>query len=50
LTAVSSTGQVLKTVPCGVFPRDLRFLPDGKTLVAAEFGSRDIRLVPTDGI
>jgi DNA-binding beta-propeller fold protein YncE len=49
LTAVSPQGAVLRTVPSGRFPRDLRFLPDGKTLVAAVFGSRAVQFVPTDG-
>jgi hypothetical protein len=40
---------VLWSVPSGRFPRDLRFLPDGKTLVAAVFGSRAVQFVPTDG-
>jgi DNA-binding beta-propeller fold protein YncE len=48
LTAVSPAGQVLRTVPSGVFPRDIRFLPDGKTLVVAEYDSRAVQFVPTD--
>jgi DNA-binding beta-propeller fold protein YncE len=48
LTAVSASGQVLRTVPSGLFPRDLGFLPDGKTLVVAQFISQAIQFVPTD--
>jgi len=48
LTAVSPSGAVVRTVPSGRFPRDLRFLPDGKTLVVAEFGSQAVQFVPTD--
>jgi DNA-binding beta-propeller fold protein YncE len=48
LTAVSPSGQVLRTAATGVFPRDIRFLPDGKTLVVAEYGSRAVQFVPTD--
>ncbi len=48
LTAVSPTGEVLRTVATGVFPRDIGFLPDGKTLVVAQFDSRAVQFVPTD--
>ena len=48
LTAVSPDGKVLRTAPTGVFPRDLSFLPDGKTLVVAQFISQAIQFVPTD--
>lgn len=34
-----------QVMPSGRFPRDLRFLPDGKTLVAAVFGSSQLQLV-----
>jgi hypothetical protein len=44
-TAVSPGGALLRTVPSGRFPRDL---PDGKTLVVAEFGSQAVQFVPTD--
>ena len=33
-------------LPSGRFPRDLRFLPDGRTLVVAVFGSSQLQLVP----
>jgi DNA-binding beta-propeller fold protein YncE len=48
LTAVSPSGQVLRTVPTGIFPRDIGFLPDGKTLVVAQYESRAVQFVPTD--
>jgi DNA-binding beta-propeller fold protein YncE len=48
LTAVSPTGQVLRTVATGAFPRDLSFLPDGKTLVVAQYESQAVQFVPTD--
>jgi DNA-binding beta-propeller fold protein YncE len=38
------TPVVLKS---GAFPRDLRFLPDGKTLVVGVFGSNAVQLIPT---
>lgn len=34
-------------VASGRFPRDLRFLPDGRTLVVAVFGSQAVQLAPT---
>ena len=37
-------------VPSGRFPRDLRFLPDGRPLVVAVFGSQTVQLVPTPSI
>jgi DNA-binding beta-propeller fold protein YncE len=36
--------SLILTRPAGGFPRDLRFLPDGKTLVSAEFSSSRIVL------
>jgi DNA-binding beta-propeller fold protein YncE len=48
LTVVSPAGQVLRTAATGLFPRDIRFLPDGKTLVVAQYGSRAVQFVPTD--
>lgn len=48
LTEVSPSGQVLRTVATGVFPRDLSFLPDGKTLVVAQFDSQAVQFVRTD--
>jgi DNA-binding beta-propeller fold protein YncE len=48
LTAVSPTGQVLRTMATGAFPRDLSFLPDGKTLVVAQYESQAIQFLPTD--
>jgi len=45
---VSPSGQVLRTVASGLFPRDLSFLPDGRTLVVAQFESQAIQFVPTD--
>jgi DNA-binding beta-propeller fold protein YncE len=48
LTAVSPAGAVLRTVATGVFPRDLSFLPDGKTLVVAQYDSLAVQFVPTD--
>jgi DNA-binding beta-propeller fold protein YncE len=43
----TADGGIGGTVPSGAFPRDLRFLPDGTTLVAAVFGSQAIQFVPT---
>jgi DNA-binding beta-propeller fold protein YncE len=43
----TADGKVGGTVPSGAFPRDLRFLPDGTTLVAAVFGSQAIQFIPT---
>ncbi len=36
-------------VASGLFPRDIRFLPDGKTLAVAVFRSEELRLLPADG-
>ncbi len=47
LTQVPADGPP-RTVASGKFPRDLRFLPDGKTLVVAQFGSSAIQFAPTD--
>lgn len=49
LTALSPSGQVLRTLPGGVFPRNARFLPDGKTLVVTQFDSKALQFVPTEG-
>lgn len=35
------------TVKAGAFPRDLRFLPDGRTMVAALFGEDAVMVHPT---
>jgi DNA-binding beta-propeller fold protein YncE len=48
LTAVSPDGRVLRTVSTGVFPRDIHFLPDGKTLMVAQYDSHAVQFVPTD--
>ncbi len=48
LSEVSPSGRLVRSIPTGVFPRDLRFLPDGKTLVVAQFESRAVQFVPTD--
>jgi DNA-binding beta-propeller fold protein YncE len=48
LTALSPSGQVLRTLPGGVFPRNVGFLPDGKTLVVAQSDSHALQFVPTD--
>jgi DNA-binding beta-propeller fold protein YncE len=48
LTALSPSGKVLRTVATGVFPRDINFLPDGKTLVVAQYESQAVQFVPTD--
>ena len=38
---------VVNTLASGPFPRDVRFLADGKTLVVAVFGGRTVRFEPT---
>ena len=43
---VASADAPAVRVPSGRFPRDLRFLPDGRTLVVAVFGSQAVQLVP----
>jgi DNA-binding beta-propeller fold protein YncE len=43
-----AAAQVAQTFETGAFPRDLRFLPDGKTLVVALFGDSAVLLHPTD--
>ena len=40
-------GKSASILKSGRFPRDLAFLPDGRTLVAAVFGSDAVQLVPT---
>ena len=48
LSMVRAAGGAGRTAPSGRFPRDMRFLPDGRTLVVAEFDSHALQLVPTD--
>ena len=43
---VPSTDAPALRVPSGRFPRDLRFLSDGRTLIVAVFGSQAVQLVP----
>lgn len=48
LNMIPAAGGAGRTAPSGKFPRDMRFLPDGRTLLAAQFDSRALQLVPTD--
>jgi sugar lactone lactonase YvrE len=48
LSALKTAGGPARTVASGGFPRDMTFLPDGKTLVVAVFRSGAIQFVPTD--
>lgn len=45
--AVPADAHVVSTSKVGDFPRDLRFLPDGKTLVVALFGDSAVLIHPT---
>ena len=47
LTCISLTDGGQQVVRSGRFPRELIFLPDGKTLVASVFGSSALQFVPT---
>jgi len=38
------------TLQSGAFPREMSWLPDGRTLIVTEFGAQTVRLVPTDRI
>lgn len=49
LSMVPSAGGATRTVASGGFPRDMAFLPDGKTLVVSVFRSGAVQFVPTDG-
>jgi DNA-binding beta-propeller fold protein YncE len=40
--ALSGRGGLIATVPAGVFPRELAVLPDGATVLAANFASRSL--------
>lgn len=43
----SSQGMKLMTAPARGFPRELSFLPDGRTLVATLFDAQRVEFVPT---
>jgi DNA-binding beta-propeller fold protein YncE len=47
LTCISLTDTSERSVASGRFPRELTFLPDGKTLVVTVFGSSELQFVPT---
>jgi DNA-binding beta-propeller fold protein YncE len=47
LSALSTRDGATHTVESGGFPRDMTFLPDGKTLVVAAFRSGAVQFVPT---
>lgn len=50
VTPASPAGaRLATTLKVGAFPRDLRFLPDGRTLVVALFGAQAVLLHPTGG-
>jgi len=49
LSIIPVAGGAGRTAPSGKFPRDMRFLPDGRTLLVAQFDSLALQLVPTDG-
>jgi DNA-binding beta-propeller fold protein YncE len=40
--------EVVLTRPAGAYPRDLNLLPDGQTLIVAEYGAKRIVLVPQE--
>ncbi|MBU3078757.1 YncE family protein [Sphingomonas quercus] len=46
--AIAGEAKLASTIRVGAFPRDLRFLPDGKTLVAALYGEDAVLLHPTE--
>ena len=48
LSGVSPAGGAQRRVASGKFPRDIAFLPDGKTLVVAQYDSQALQFVPTD--
>ncbi len=48
LSGVFPAGGAQRHVASGKFPRDIGFLPDGKTLVVAQYDSQAIQFVPTD--
>jgi DNA-binding beta-propeller fold protein YncE len=48
LSMVSPAGGAQRREASGKFPRDIGFLPDGKTLVVAQYDSKAIQFVPTD--
>lgn len=43
---VPTDGRTATTIQSGRFPRDLRFLPDGQTLVVAVYGAEVVQFVP----
>jgi len=48
MPANPAEAKISATLKVGAFPRDLRFMPDGKTLVVAMFGEESIMLHPTN--
>jgi len=44
---VATLGQPTKTIQVGRFPRNLGFMPDGKTLIVTLFGDNAVLLHPT---
>jgi len=48
LSMIAAAGGAGRSIPSGKFPRDMRFLPDGRTLLVAQFDSLALQLVPTD--
>lgn len=49
LSEIATAGGPGRTVASGGFPRDMAFLPDGKTLVVSVFRSGAVQFIPTDG-
>ena len=47
LMGVATAGGGARKEASGRFPRELAFLPDGRTLVATVFGSSELQFVPT---
>jgi DNA-binding beta-propeller fold protein YncE len=47
LSALALPGGQVRSVASGQFPRDMVFLPDGKTLAVAVFASHELQIVPT---
>lgn len=48
LSGLPAGGGEARHVASGKFPRELGFLPDGRTLVATVFGSNELQFVPTE--
>jgi len=50
LTSPGQPPKVAGTYASGAFPRQMSWMPDGRTLIVTEFGAQAVRLVPTDAV